>query len=84
MTDFTEEYSPGMNIYYAYGNELTGTKELYELKISKVFPDALIAWEHKGCAHIIGTEDEDNIYTSLSVAQAFFKQMRIYSKYGQN
>lgn len=74
----------GMRIYYIFVNELTGTKELYELIIKKVFPNMLIAWENKGCAHMIGPKDENNIYTNLNTAQAFFKQTRVSAKYGKN
>lgn len=73
--DFTKEYTPGMQIYYAYHNELTGTKKVYELKISKVYPNMIIAWEEKGCAYMIGVEDEGNLYTNRNTAQAFLNQM---------
>ena len=82
--DYTEEYTPGMKIYYIFANELTGSKELYELVITKVFPEMIIAWENRGCAHMIGAEDEDNIYTSYNTAQAFFKQTTVGAKYGKN
>lgn len=82
--DYTEDYTPGMRIYYAYANKLTGTKELYELIISKVYPNMIIAWEDRGCAHMIGPEDDENVYTNHSIAQAFFKQMNVESIYGKN
>lgn len=81
-TDYTRDYTIGMRIYYIYTNSLTGTKELYELLISAVFPDTIIAWEPRGCAHMIGPDDEDNIYTEKSVAEAFFKQTKVVGKYG--
>lgn len=80
-TDFTQDYTIGMRIYYIYTNDLTGTKELYELITSAVHPDMIIAWEPKGCAHMIGPEDEDNIYTEKNVAEAFFKQTVVHSRY---
>ena len=75
--DFTKEYTIGMRIYYVYVNEFTKTKELYELITSAIYPDMIIAWESKGCAHMIGLEDEDNIYTERNVAEAFYNQIRI-------
>lgn len=80
--DFTKEYTIGMRIYYIFVNSLTGTKDLYELVISAVYPDTIIGWEPKGCAHMIGPEDEDNIYTERNVAEAFFKQIQISAMYG--
>ena len=73
--NYTEEYSPGMKIYYAYHNPLTHNKKLYELKISKVYPDTIIAWEEKGCAYLIGAEDEGNIFLDYHTAQAFHNQI---------
>ena len=75
--DFTKEYTIGMRIYYVYVNEFTKTKELFELITSAIYPDMIIAWEPKGCAHMIGLEDEDNIYTERNVAEAFYNQIRI-------
>jgi len=46
MSEFSEEYAVGMRIYYIFVNELTGTKELYELTVTKVYPNMLIAWEN--------------------------------------
>ena len=82
MSEFAEEYAVGMRIYYIFANELTGTKELYELIVKKVFPNMLIAWENRGCAHLIEPKDEDNVFTSLGTAQAFFKQTTVTAKYG--
>ena len=73
--DFTEEYSPGMQIYYAYHNKLTGTKKVCDLIISKVYPNMIFAWEDKGCAYMIGIEDEENLYTNRNTAQAFLNKM---------
>lgn len=81
-TDFTQEYTIGMRIYYIYTNELTGTKELYDLLISAVYPDMIIAWEPRGCAHMIGPQDEENIYTERNIAEAFFKQTTVQAKFG--
>ena len=81
MSEFSEEYAVGMRIYYIFANELTGTKELYELTVTKVYPNMLIAWENKGCAHMIGVEDEDNIFTNFNTAQAFFKQTSVSAMY---
>lgn len=64
-----------MTIWYAYHNPYTGNKQLYELKISKVYPDMIFASEDRGCTHMIGVEDEENIYVNHNVAKAFFKQM---------
>ena len=72
--NYTEEYSPGTTIYYAYHNPLTGNRKLYELKITKVYPDMIFAWEDRGCAYMIGAEDEDNIFLDYHTAQAFFNQ----------
>ena len=80
--DFTREYTIGMRIYYIYTNNLTGSKELYELLISGVYPDMIIGWEPRGCAHMIGREDADNIYEERSVAEAFFKQTEVSAAYG--
>lgn len=79
--DFTKDYTIGMRIYYIFVNELTGTKELYELIISAVHPDMLIGWEPKGCAHMIGPEDADNIFEERNVAEAFFKQIDVKAMY---
>lgn len=76
-SDFTKEYTIGMKIYYVYSNVFTKTKELFELFISAVYPDMIIAWESKGCAHMIGLEDEDNIYTERNIAEAFFRQIEV-------
>lgn len=76
-TDFTQTYTKKMRIYYIFSNNLTGTRQLYELIVSAVYPDMIIAWEPRGCAHMIGIEDEDNIYTERNVAEAFFKQTRV-------
>jgi hypothetical protein len=73
--DFTEEYSPGMYVYYAFHNKLTGTKKVYKLKITKVYPNMIFAWEEKGCAYMIGIEDEENLYTNQNIAQAFLNQL---------
>lgn len=81
MSEFSEEYAVGMKIYYIFVNELTGTKELYELTITKVYPNMLIAWESKGCAHMISPNDEDNIFTNFNTAQAFFKQTTVSAMY---
>lgn len=80
--DFTQEYTIGMRIYYVFYNELTGNKYLYELLISAVYPDTIIAWEPKGCAHMIGPEDEGNIYTERNVAEAFYNQIKTEKRYG--
>ena len=79
--DFTHDYTIGMRIYYIYTNELTGTKMLYELITSAVYPEMIIGWEPKGCAHMIGPEDADNIYTEKNVAEAFFRQTTVHGKY---
>ena len=80
--DFTQEYTIGMRIYYIWTNEFTGTKELYEMIISEFYPNMIIGWEPKGCAHMIGPEDADNIFTERNVANAFFKQTTVSAKYG--
>lgn len=80
--DFTQEYTIGMRIYYVYTNELTGTKTLYELIISAVYPDTIIGWETKGCAHMIGLEDQDNIYLEKNIAESNFNQTVVGFKYG--
>ena len=81
--DFTHDYSIGMKIYFIWINELTGTKELYELIISSVYETKIIGWEPRGCAHVIGAEDADNIYTERNVAEAFFKQTTVTAKYSR-
>ena len=80
--DFTHDYTIGMRIYYIYTNELTGTKALYELLTSAVYPDMIIGWEPKGCAHMIGPKDADNIYTEKNVAEAVYAQTNVLGKYG--
>ncbi len=78
--NFTEEYSPGMKIYYVDRNPFTKSCRLYELKISKVYPEMIVAWEEKGCAYLIGVEDDDNIFLDYHTAQVFYEQA---TKFGE-
>ena len=80
--DFTLDYTIGMRIYYVFINELTGNKALYELIVSAVYPDTIIGWEPKGCAHMIGPQDADYIFTERNTAETIYRQVVVEPKYG--
>lgn len=78
--DFRNTYSKGQIIYYVDTNELVGTKKLLELKISSVYPRAIIAYEDMGMAHTIGLEDDEMIFLDRRDAESVYESTVVENK----
>lgn len=78
--DYRETYSKGQIIYYIETNELCGTKKLLELKISSVYPRAVIAFEDMGMGHTIGIESEEFIFLNRREAESVYNNIVVENK----
>lgn len=78
--DFRNSYSKGQIIYYVETNELVGTKKMLELKISSVYPRAIIAYEDMGMAHTIGFEDDEMIFLDRRDAESVYESTTVENK----
>lgn len=78
--DFRNSYSKGQIIYYVETNELVGSKKMLELKISSVYPRAIIAYEDMGMAHTIGLEDDEMIFLDRRDAESVYESMVVENK----
>lgn len=78
--DYREVYSKGQIIYYIETNELCGTKKLLELKISSVYPRAVIAFEDMGMGHTIGVESEEFIFLDRREAESIYNTIVVENK----
>lgn len=78
--DFRNSYSKGQIIYYVETNELVGSKKMLELKISSVYPRAIIAYEDMGMAHTIGIESEDYIFLDPREANTVYESTVVENK----
>lgn len=78
--DYRNSYEKGQIIYYIDVNELIGKKQLLELKISSVYPRAIIAYEDKGMGYTIGYEDEDMIFSTRKEADSVFSNITVENK----
>lgn len=78
--DFRNSYSKGQIIYYVETNELVGSKKMLELKISSVYPRAIIAYEDMGMAHTIGFEDDEMIFLDRRDAESVYESTTVENK----
>lgn len=78
--DFRNTYSKGQIIYYVETNELVGSKKMLELKISSVYPRAIIAYEDMGMAHTIGFEDDEMIFLDRRDAESVYESTTVENK----
>jgi hypothetical protein len=78
--DYRQTYSKGQIIYYILTNELIGSKIMLELKISSVYPRAIIAFEDKGMGYTIGWEDADMIYLTHRDCEQAYKDIVVDNK----
>ena len=81
--DFRNLYHSGDIIYYVWINYLTGDKQLLKLTVRTVYARSMVAWEEKGCAHMIGYTTRDWIFWDLREAEAYYKSVKVEAKYGR-
>ena len=82
--DFRNLYRSGDTIYYVWINNLTGDKQLLKLTVRTVYARSMVAWEEKGCAHMIGYTTRDWIFWDKREAEAYYKSTKVEAKYGRN
>lgn len=75
--DFNNYYTKGQVIYYVKINNMTGDKELLELKIRSIYPKFMVACTEKAFAQCLGPDVYDYIFTDRYTAVECYNNTKI-------
>lgn len=79
--DYRNDYERGEIIYYVYRNRITKTASLKELKVSTVYPRAVVGYQDKGEAICIDYTDKDYIFETPKEAEKCLKSVQKKGNY---
>lgn len=79
--DFRNDYERGEIIYYVYRNKITKTVSLKELKVSTVYPRAVIGYQDKGEAICVDYTDRDYVFRTPKEAEKCLKSVQKKGNY---
>lgn len=79
--DFRNYYEKGQIVYFVRIMEALGEKEVKKLTLRTIYPRMMVGSEEKACCQCIGYNDRDQIFLTPRDADAYYKSIKLTSKY---
>ena len=79
--DFRNYYEKGQIVYFVRIMEALGEKEVKKLTLRTIYPRMIVGSEEKACCQCIGYNDRDQIFLTPRDADAYYKSIKLTSKY---
>lgn len=79
--DFRNYYEKGQIVYFVRIMEALGEKEVKKLLLRTIYPRMMVGSEEKACCQCIGYNDRDQIFLTPRDADAYYKSIKLTSKY---
>ena len=79
--DFRNYYEKGQIVYFVLIMEALGEKEVKKLTLRTIYPRMIVGSEEKACCQCIGYNDRDQIFLTPRDANAYYKSIKLTSKY---
>lgn len=74
--DLRKEYHKGQVIYYVFKNELTKSVDLYEIKLTTIYPQQAIGVVDEGYSVVINYNETDFVFEIPIKAEKLLKKLR--------
>lgn len=79
--DFRNYYEKGQIVFFVRIMEALGEKEVKKLYLRTIYPRMMVGSEEKACCQCIGYNDRDKIFLTPRDADAYYKSIKLTSKY---
>lgn len=74
--DLRNEYHKGQVVYYVFKNELTQNVDLYEMKLTTIYPQQAIGIVNDGFSMVISYNETDFVFEIPIKAEKLLKKLR--------
>lgn len=74
--DLRNEYNKGQVVYYVFKNELTQNVDLYEMKLTTIYPQQAIGVVNDGFSMVISYKETDFVFEIPIKAEKLLKKLR--------
>ena len=74
--DLRNEYHKGQVVYYVFKNELTKSVDLYEMKLTTIYPQQAIGIVNDGYSMVISYKETDFVFEIPIKAEKLLKKLR--------
>ncbi len=74
--DLRNEFQKGKVVYYVFKNDLTKTVDLYEMKLTTIYPQQAIGVVKDGYSMVISYKDIDFVFDIPIKAEKLLKKLR--------
>lgn len=74
--DLRKEYHKGQVVYYVFKNDLTKTVDLYEMKLTTIYPQQAIGVVTDGYSVVISYKETDFVFEIPIKAEKLLKKLR--------
>ena len=74
--DLRKEYHKGQVVYYVFKNELTQSVDLYEMKLTTIYPQQAIGVVPDGFSMVISYKETDFVFEIPIKAEKLLKKLR--------
>lgn len=74
--DLRNEYHKGQVVYYVFKNDLTKSVDLYEMKLTTIYPQQAIGIVDDGYSMVISYKETDYVFEIPIKAERLLKKLR--------
>lgn len=74
--DLRNEYHKGQQVYYVFKNDITKSVDLYEIKLTTIYPQQAIGLVDEGYSMVISYKETDFVFDIPIKAEKLLKKLR--------